>query len=113
MSTQVRITAVGALVKGEDSDRYRPLIRGARVVVSDEDAARMVADGTAEIIDGSVAANAEAEQPDAGAFDLDALTVKELHRFADTRRIDLGGARLKPEIIEAIEGALTDPETED
>ncbi len=109
----VEITAVGAMVKPEGDDRYRPKARGDRVTVDEDSARALVSQGAAVIVDDGVAENAEAEHLDGGAHDLDDLTVVELRKFADKRRIDLGGARLKPEIIEAIEGALTDPESED
>ena len=37
--------------------------------------------------------------------DLEAMTVKELHAYADEHGIDLGGAKKKAEIIEVIRGA--------
>ncbi len=118
---RIRITAVGGLVKATTSDRYRPVMRGDEVHVSDEDAARLVGHGQAELVDTSAPAeNAEAEQPQPGAIavtDLDleegGTPVAELRKFASARRINLHGATRRPEIVEAIEASLTDPETED
>lgn len=113
----VQITGVGALVKPSDSDRYRPYTRGDRVMVSDEDAERLVAQGGAQLVDDTVAENAEEEAPQPGAIavsDLDleegGSTVEELRKFASERRINLHGASRRPEIVEAIEASLTEPE---
>lgn len=119
MSPLVQITAVGGLVKPVDSDRYRPFVRGDRVMVSDEDAQRYVDAGVAQVVDGRVAENAEAEQPQPGAIavsDLDlakgGTPVTELRKYASERRINLHGATRRPEIVEAIEAFLTDPDSE-
>jgi hypothetical protein len=109
MSPLVQITAVGALVKPDGDDRYRPYARGDRVNVSDEDAATLIANGQADEVDDTVAEDAETEQPQPGAFavsDLDleegGSTVEELRKFASDRRINLHGATRRPEIVEAI-----------
>lgn len=117
MSPLVQITAVGALLKSEDSDRYRPYARGARVMVSDEAARMLVGNGQADLVDPDAPAeNAEAEQPQPGAIpvsDLDlaegGTSVAELRKFASARRINLQGATRRPEIVEAIEDGLTNP----
>lgn len=103
MSPLVQITAVGAMVKAIDSDRYRPKAHGDRIMLSDEDAERMIGRGQAKLVDDRVADHAEVEQPDSGAINLDALSVPELRRIADERRVNLHGARVKPDIIKAIE----------
>lgn len=114
MSPLVRIKAVGALVLVEGSDRARPVAYGAQINLSEKDAQRLVASGTAELVGPQdVAPNAEAENPDGGAIDLDALTVPELRKFADARRIELRDGRTRALIMEDIEAALTDPESED
>jgi hypothetical protein len=117
VSPLVQITAVGALVKPADSDRYRPYAHGDRAFVSDEDARRLVGAGQAEVIDDTVALDAEAEQPQPGAHvvsDIDlsegGTPVAELRKFASARRINLRGATRRPEIVEAIEASLNDPE---
>lgn len=112
--TLVQITAVGAMVKPLGDDRYRPRVRGDRVDVDEDAARRLLAHGTAMLVDDAVAEHAESEQPDGGAIDLDALTVPELRKFADARRIPgIGSLRTRPEIVEAIEASLTDPDPED
>lgn len=105
MSVVVEIVAVGALVQIEGSDRVRPVSRGAHVVVSEEKAKQMIARGTAKFADDAIAEHAEAEQPDAGAVDLEAMTVPLLRKYADARRINLHGATAKADIIEAIEAS--------
>ncbi len=117
MSPLVEVTGVGALIKPSDSDRYRPYTRGDKVDVSDEDAARLVAQGGVAWVDDTVAENAEEEAPQPGAIgvsDLDleegGTPVTELRKFASDRRINLHGATRRPEIVEAIEASLTDPE---
>lgn len=117
MSPLVEVTGVGALIKPSDSDRYRPYTRGDRVDVSDEDAQRLVGQGGVTLVDDAVAAHAEAEEPQPGALavsDLDleegGTPVAELRKFANARRINLHGATRRPEIVEAIEASLTDPE---
>jgi len=117
MSPLVQVTAVGGLIKPEDSDRYRPYAHGDRVFVSDEDAARLVSQGGVMLVDDMVAEHAEIEQPQPGAIpvsDLDlaegGTPVVELRKFASERRINLQGATRRPEIAAAIEAALTDPE---
>ncbi len=119
MSPLIELTAVGGLIKAADSDRYRPYARGDLVNVSDEDARRYVSDGQAIIVDDTVAEHAEAEAPQPGAItvsDLDleegGTPVTELRRFASERRINLHGATRRPEIVEAIEASLTDPDEE-
>lgn len=108
---EIQITAVGALVRPEGDDAYRPKTRGDRVNVSDEDARRMIGHGTAVLVDQSVADDAEEPQPMGGqAIDLDAMTVPELRQFADDRRIRLKGATRRPEIIGMIQAALENPE---
>jgi len=110
----VEITAVGALVRPLADDAYRPKIRGDRVELSDADAQRLVADGTAILIEPQEPAeNAEDPQPDGGlAIDLNDpnTTIKELRQFADARRIRLTGARTRPEILGMIRAALENPE---
>ncbi len=120
MSPLVEVTGVGALIKPADSDRYRPVTRGDRVDVSDEDAGRLVAQGAVTLVDDTTAEHAEAEQPQPGAIsvsDLDleegGTPVTELRKFASDRRINLHGATRRPEIVEAIEASLTDPEEGD
>lgn len=117
MSPLVEITAVGGLVKATDSDRYRPVARGDQVNVSDEDARTLIGNGQAIEVDDTVAANAEEEAPQPGAIavsDLDleegGTPVAELRKFASERRINLHGASRRPEIVEAIEASLTEPE---
>ncbi len=113
MSPEIVITAVGGFVKETGSERYKPVINGDRVSVSEEDAERLVAAGAAQLVDQSgPAENAEAEQPDGGAIDLEAMTVPELRKFADDRRINLGAAQKRAEIVDAIEGSLTEPDGE-
>ncbi len=116
----MEVIGVGALIKPSDSDRYRPYAHGDQVNVSDEDAARLVAQGGVKVVDDTVAENAEAEQPQPGALavsDLDleegGTPVTELRKFANARRINLHGATRRPEIVEAIEASLTDPEEGD
>lgn len=111
----VEITGVGALVKPSDSDRYRPYTRGDRVLVSDEDALRLVAQGGVQLVDDSTAEHAEEEAPQPGAIavsDLDledgGTPVTELRKFASDRRINLHGATRRPEIVEAIEASQTE-----
>lgn len=107
----VQITAVGAMVKAIDSDRYRPKAHGDRVMLSDEDADRLVGRGQAKLVDDRVADDAEVEQPDSGAIDLDAMTIPQLRKFADARRMKgIGSLRTRPEIVEAIEEQLTNPD---
>jgi len=106
MSPLVEITAVGGFVKIDGSDRYSPVIHGQRVSVSDEDAERLVANGTVQLVDTLAAAeNAEEQQPDSGAIDLEAMTVPELRKFADDRRINLGAAQKRVEIVDAIKAS--------
>lgn len=119
MSPLVEVTGVGALIKPADSDRYRPYTHGDRVAVSDEDAARLAAQGGVAVVDDTVAANAEAEQPQPGAIavsDLDleegGTPVAELRKFASDRRINLHGATRRPEIVEAIEASINDEDGE-
>ncbi len=113
--TLVEITAVGAMVKPSGDDRYRPKVRGDRVDVDEAVALRLVGHGTAVIVDSTQPAeDAEAEQPDAGVIDLETATITQLRKFANARRIPgIGSLRTRPEIVEAIEAALTDPESED
>jgi hypothetical protein len=115
MSQLVEITGVGARVKPIDSDRSRPRARGDRVMLSDEAAERMIGRGQAKLVDDQVADNAEVEQPDSGAIDLEELSVPELRRIADERRVNLHGARVKPDIIKAIEesAAMDDEDGDD
>ena len=116
----MEITAVGALLKPADSDRYRPVTHGDRVNVSDEDAALLIGNGQAVEADDSVAEHAEEEAPQPGAIavsDLDlaegGTSVAELRKFASARRINLQGATRRPEIVEAIEAWATDPDSEE
>lgn len=113
----VEITAVGAMVKPEGDDRYRPKARGDRVNVDEDTARALVSQGAAAIVDGRVAEHAEDEQPDAGAIDLNegGSTIAELRKFANARRpvIDVGSLRTRPEIVAAIEDSLTSPDDED
>lgn len=111
MSVTVRITAVGAFVKRDGDTHYTPAVRGDQVTLSDEDAARLIAEGAVEPVDGHVAVDAEQEQPDRGVIDLENMTIPELRTFANKRRMrGIGSLRTRPEIIEAIEAALTDPD---
>lgn len=119
MSPLVEITAVGGLVKAEDSDRYRPVVQGQQIAVSDEDAARYVSQGTARLVDDTVAEDAEPEAPQPGAIPVSDLDLEEggtpiavLRKFASERRIDLQGASRRPEIVEAIRASLG-PESEE
>lgn len=119
MSPLVEITAVGGLVRTEDSDRYRPVVNGQRVMVSEDDAARYVSQGTARLVDDTVAEDAEAEQPQPGAIAVSDLDLEEggtpvtvLRKFANERRINLQGASRRPEIVEAIRASL-EPESEE
>jgi hypothetical protein len=102
----VEITGVGAFVQPVGHDRLRPKTRGDRVNVSDEDAARLIANGAAVMVTPDMPAPdaaAEAEMPD-----LQAMTVPELRSFASERRIRLGGARTRPEVLGAIQAALAE-----
>ncbi len=120
MSPLVEITAVGALVMPEGADRYRPATRGDRVNVSDEAARLLIGNGQAIEVDDTVAEHAEEQAPQPGAVavsDIDleegGTSVAELRKFASARRINLQGATRRPEIVEAIEASLTDPEEGD
>ena len=109
MSPLVQITAVGALVMEEDSDRYRPKQRGDIVNLSQLDADRFVADNTGKLVDGrDPAPHAEAENPDGGAHDLDSMTVAELRKFADDRQIELSDGRSRALITRDITAAMAD-----
>lgn len=117
MSPLVEITAVGGLVKLTDSGRYQPVTRGDRVNVTDEDAQLLIGNGQAIEVDDTVAQDAEEEAPQPGAIavsDLDleegGTPVTELRKFASDRRINLHGATRRPEIVEAIEASLTEPD---
>jgi hypothetical protein len=111
---QIEITAVGALVRPEGDEQYRPKTRGDRLNVTDEVAGRLIANGTAKLVDQTVADDAEEAQPMGGqAIDLESMTVPELRQFADERRIRLTGASRRPEIIGMIEAALDNPEAGD
>lgn len=47
-----------------------------------------------------------------GVVELEALTVAQLHEYAAEHGIDLGGARLKAELIEVIASAPADAVTD-
>jgi hypothetical protein len=105
VSPLIEITAVGALITPEGSDRPRNRSRGDQVAVSEKDAARLVGRGTAIIVD------APARAP--GEFDPEA-PLPDLRKFAADHDppIELRDARSKAMVIEDIEAALTDPESE-
>lgn len=103
---EIEITAVGGLIKPAGDDRYRPVIRGDRINVTDEEAQRLVNDGTAVLVEDLVAENAEPEVTSSGGVDLSAMTVPELRTFANDRRIRLSGARTRPELLEVIQTSL-------
>lgn len=115
MSPLVELTAVGGLLKATDSDRYQPFARGDRISVSDEDAAMLIGNGQAELVDDTTAPDAEEEAPQPGAIpvsdaDIDleegGTPVTELRKFASDRRINLHGATRRPEIVTAIQQAM-------
>lgn len=107
---RVRVIGVGGFIKPQGEDNYRPYLRGDEVSVSKEDAERLVNAGVVELTDQRQAANAEEPQPDPGAINLEegGSTVEELRKFASARRINLGGAQKRAEIVEAIQ-AQTEP----
>ena len=128
MSPLIEMTAVGGLVKAEDSDRYRPVVRGEQVSVTEEDAQRYVSQGVARLVDDRVAEHAEEEAPQPGAIPVSDLDLEEggtpvatLKKFAHERRIDLQGASRRADIVTAIQawqadggdGESGDPESEE